>query len=452
MKGLCYCGQWQQNRRHGYGRMVYPDGSRYLGNWANNAKDGQGRYTYADGSSYDGMWVANQKHGHGVYRFTDGSSYVGTFYNNDFVSGEWQLANGTSRYVGNFEKDVPVGSGVFIHRCGEKAGAYLEEGTFQSGKWQPGAIKGSTKFVPHLELRAPRMKAQRVPLGFSADCNGHTTTDLVRAANYAPLRRWIDALTPTAEDPRRGVELKGIEVCALSYDGDGERLVELRVRPIVVDAEGKRLRGRGEETVLLKEPAARLFTLLESAAGSAAEPLVVLERALQFVSPDAEHLQHRLPVVEVTADGAVGGPFVRAVDGALSLSLWRAENTIDLVPPLRSNPAYTSARERVLLYAQHLHRDAIATITEKLQIASVDPAVCAYVAVPLSQVVDVSTDAITVIAAAAVLQRRAAQKLPQSTAPALRPPTPLVPPPLPRPDLQPLYDAKKVRDQEKEAE
>ncbi|EPY27676.1 hypothetical protein AGDE_10647 [Angomonas deanei] len=377
--GMLYVGSWLRNKRDGYGRMVYPDGSRYLGSWSSDVKSGRGRYTYADGSAYDGEWVAGQKHGHGVHQFTDGSSYVGTFVDNEFVCGEWHLAGGSVRYMGNFVNGQPTGSGVFVHRCGHKEGSYLEEGVYVNGKWSPSGLKGTTKFVPRLEVLAPHLKTSRVPIFFSQSCNGHTTADLVRAANFPPLQRWVAAL-PSALTDQAGVDLTAIEVYAIGYSAERtNHIIDLLIRPTIVDAAGKKIRTPSEE-VLLKEPTTRLFTLLEKASGE--EPLVVLEHSLQFSSPDPDHRQYRLPTVEVTTNGAIGGEFALTVGSALALRLVHADHTTNLVSPLLSNPFYTNASERVLLYRQQLHADAFANMNEKLQHAARRPGVTSYLAVP----------------------------------------------------------------------
>ena len=37
-----YEGQWKDNKKHGYGREIYNDGSWYLGMWENGKKNGYG--------------------------------------------------------------------------------------------------------------------------------------------------------------------------------------------------------------------------------------------------------------------------------------------------------------------------------------------------------------------------------------------------------------------------
>lgn len=440
-----YCGDWLKNMRHGYGRMVYPDGSRYLGHWVNDKKNGQGRYTYADGSSYDGAWVKNEKHGRGRYDFTDGSSYVGSFYHNAFISGEWWLACGTVRYVGNFEKDIPDGHGVFVHRCGLRTGTFMQEGMYHDGRWVPGAIKGSMSITPHLDVIAPLQKNKRVPIEFAPECNGCSMADLIKAANYGPLVRWVHSLLPTSSDSTHGVELTHLFVSSIRYaPDDNDRVEELRVRPVLINSDGVRLDILGDEPLVLKEPTTRLLLLLRSSDADR-EPLVVLEKSLQCTSPDADHKQTRLPTVRVTAEGMVEGNFTEAVGPALRLRIARS-TTQSLIHPMRTDPIHSNAEESVIMYSQEIHADAFVSLAGKLEAVSQHPELVSYTALPLSAVASSSTDAVTVVAATLVMARQASM-LPSSTVAPQRPPTPLPPPPQPRPELQPLYEAKAARDE-----
>ncbi|KAG5512067.1 hypothetical protein GH5_08023 [Leishmania sp. Ghana 2012 LV757] len=446
-----YCGEWFRNMRHGYGRMVYPDGSRYLGWWVRGKRSGKGRYVYADGSSYDGTWVKDEKHGSGTYHLLDGSSFIGSFHHNRFVSGEWRLASGTVRYIGNFEKDAPAGAGVYVHRCGLKAGSFQQEGTYsEEGKaWVPGVLRGTSRMVPHMELVVPPQPSglTRVPMEFGAECTGRTMADLIKIANYAPLLRWVASLASTANDVvPSGAELKGVEVQSMRYDdADPDTITEVTILPILVDRIGKRVH-LPWELVTLKPSVTRLMILLEA---PGMQPVVILEKSLQSASPDEHHQQSRLPAVRISEDSSVDGDVVDIVGPALRLQLTSTRFMALLLPPMRCNPMLSNAEESVWMYAQEVHQEAMLQLERKLLLLSAElpEASATYVAVPLSDVTAVSTDAMTAMAAAHVQQRRAAQMLPSATVAPQRPPTP--PPPIlePRPELQPLYDAKARRDE-----
>lgn len=442
---IIYCGEWLRNMRHGYGHAVYPDGSHYLGYWINDKKSGRGRYTYPDGSSYDGIWVKNEKHGSGTNCFPDGSSFYGSFYHNQFVSGEWRLASGTVRYIGNFVNNCPTGAGVFIHRSKVNRTVFQQEGLFRDGRWLPSTLKGFTKASNRLEIIAPQQEFKRVPIQFGPDCNGRTMSDLVKAANYAPLLNWVLSLPPISADHANGVELRNIDVASIKYHvDDPNRVVELRIKPLLIDAEGRRIRLLGDDVLLLKMPSVRLMVMIKEA-NSSSEPSVVLERCLQFAAPDEKRLQYRLPTARLLSDGSVDGVFVHAMKSALRLQI--NEKTIKrLIHPLRNNPSNNNGTEEVLMYSQELHADAFVSLAEKLRSVSLQEDVTSYVCLPLSEVLQCSSDGITIIAASSIAKKYAGKTLPQSTIEPQRPPTPLPPSIEPRPDLQPIYVAKAERD------
>jgi radial spoke head protein 1 len=443
-----YIGEWFRNVRHGYGRMVYPDGSRYIGRWVNGKRSGVGRYVYKDGSSYDGSWLKDEKHGSGIYQLLDGSCFTGTFQHNHFVSGEWRLASGTVRYIGNFEKDIPVGAGAFVHRCGLKAGSFQQEGSYVKGAWVPSMLKGTSHVVPHIELTTQQSKTPRVPMEFGADCNCRTMADLIKVANFPPLLRWVAALPSPETDAEHGVTLKGVEVQALRYD-DAGAMAEVTILPILVDRAGRRVH-LPEETVTLKLPTTRLVVLLSALGNEEKQAVVLLEKSTQPASSDAGAQQLRLPLIRIGEDARVQGDVVHRLGHALRLQLDSTKSMALLMPPMRTNPMRTNAEESVWLYAQQVHPDMLAQIQSRLERTNADEergSLTTYEVVALADVAQVSTDAITVMAATQVQQRRTAQTLPPATTAPQRPPTPPPPALEPRPELQPLYDAKARRDE-----
>lgn len=448
---IIYCGEWLRNMRHGYGRATYPDGSHYLGFWVNDKKHGRGRYTYPDGSSYDGMWVNNEKHGSGTGHFPDGSSFYGSYYHNSFISGEWRLASGNARYIGNFSNNCPVGAGVFLHQNTSTKGYFQEEGMFRDGHWHPSAIKGTSKLTHRLEIIAPQQEQKRVSIQFGPECNGQRMSDLVKAANYTPLLNWVVSLPSIVTDKAKGVELRSIDVTSIKYDScDPNRVVEVRVKPLLTDAEGRRVRTLGDDVLVLQTATVRLLVLIQSSESK--EPTVVLERSLQFTSPDEGHQQYRIPEVRLLPDGSVEGEFVSAMKSAIRLQI-SAKTIKRFIHPLRMNSVNCNGTEEVMLYSQELHQDAFSSISDNLKSVSLRSDVASYVALPLSEVVGKSSDGITVIAASLVAQRSESKTLPGSTIKPQRPPTPLPPSIEPRPELQPLYQAKAERDRvEAEAE
>lgn len=75
----------------GQGCFYFSNGDQYSGDVVNGVKKGYGKYTYNDGAFYIGNWNDNQKQGEG-----------------EFVS-----VNNGWRYIGQFDKDIPI-SGNFV--------------------------------------------------------------------------------------------------------------------------------------------------------------------------------------------------------------------------------------------------------------------------------------------------------------------------------------------------
>eukprot|EP00758_Cryptobia_borreli_P019419 Tbor_TRINITY_DN8456_c0_g1::TRINITY_DN8456_c0_g1_i1::g.5284::m.5284 len=51
-----YCGDYKKGKRHGFGVFVYDDGSRYEGHWEDNQKHGEGKMSNANGVLFIGMF------------------------------------------------------------------------------------------------------------------------------------------------------------------------------------------------------------------------------------------------------------------------------------------------------------------------------------------------------------------------------------------------------------
>ena len=78
--GDVYSGAMAQNKRHGFGRLAYPDGSYYQGGWAKGVKTGLAKaFDAATGNSYIGAYQDGLPHGEGTLQYANGSSFVGSF-------------------------------------------------------------------------------------------------------------------------------------------------------------------------------------------------------------------------------------------------------------------------------------------------------------------------------------------------------------------------------------
>ncbi len=65
-----YEGEFYHNRKHGMGKMIYPEGApeaSYNGSWANDQPSGLGILVMANGDRFEGHWLNGKKEGPGRY-------------------------------------------------------------------------------------------------------------------------------------------------------------------------------------------------------------------------------------------------------------------------------------------------------------------------------------------------------------------------------------------------
>jgi len=72
-----YASKSKNNKTHGLGTFVFPDGSVYIGEFKNNIMHGLGTFTYSDGSKYIGAFKDNKMHGLGTITNPNGVGYEG---------------------------------------------------------------------------------------------------------------------------------------------------------------------------------------------------------------------------------------------------------------------------------------------------------------------------------------------------------------------------------------
>jgi len=121
-------GEYKEGKKHGVGRMVFPNGDVYHGMWEGDQPNGDGTYKYSNGDMYSGAWSAGKRDGRGALVYTgDDSQLVGTWKAGSLDSGKWILTDGTS-WHGSFKGNRPSGRGVFYFPNGNmQEGEYAEE-------------------------------------------------------------------------------------------------------------------------------------------------------------------------------------------------------------------------------------------------------------------------------------------------------------------------------------
>eukprot|EP00927_Polykrikos_kofoidii_P022508 TRINITY_DN20980_c0_g1_i1.p1 TRINITY_DN20980_c0_g1~~TRINITY_DN20980_c0_g1_i1.p1 ORF type:complete len:459 (+),score=82.14 TRINITY_DN20980_c0_g1_i1:198-1379(+) len=154
-KGASYHGEWQGDKKTGYGVQVYPNGDKYEGQWGNGVRDGEGTLWVPTGKAgklrklYVGGWKDDHRHGRGTCFFKNGEFFQGSwddgkmhgrgtlrYSNGDLYIGEWHdglrsgqgtlnRANGDC-YEGYWLEDKREGSGSYF---------YAESGKVFVGDW-----------------------------------------------------------------------------------------------------------------------------------------------------------------------------------------------------------------------------------------------------------------------------------------------------------------------------
>ena len=63
--------------QHGYGDLIFPDGSKYMGNWCNGQAHGKGTMNHSNGDVYIGDFINDQATGKGTFTKANNRTYEG---------------------------------------------------------------------------------------------------------------------------------------------------------------------------------------------------------------------------------------------------------------------------------------------------------------------------------------------------------------------------------------
>lgn len=169
-----YEGEWKEDKRCGFGKMLYDNGDRYEGEWLDNLRNGQGKFYYTNGNFYEGGWVNGKKEGLGTYIFANGTRYDGEL-KNDKINGR-----GICHYA-----DGEVYEGEWLdgkwHGKGKRS---LQAGTVQDGYFENGKFVGTNAPVDHAD-------------DGEMDISPETFAQFVASRNITPAQA-----TPKAEPPK----------------------------------------------------------------------------------------------------------------------------------------------------------------------------------------------------------------------------------------------------------
>ncbi|XP_030224066.1 MORN repeat-containing protein 1 isoform X2 [Gadus morhua] len=151
-----YEGEWSMGRKHGLGKLMMKDGSFYEGeficgeiegsglrHWAKTGDSYSGEFKQgelhgfgvlqrASGESYEGQFCCGLREGHGSLTDSDGHAYLGSFHRDKrHGEGRIEYSNG-DQYEGSWVLDQKQGQGVL--RC--------VDGSLYDGQWRNNLFNG----------------------------------------------------------------------------------------------------------------------------------------------------------------------------------------------------------------------------------------------------------------------------------------------------------------------
>ena len=101
-----YSGDFRFGKKHGTGKMRYPDGGVYTGAWADDQREGSGTYYYPNGDVFTGRWAGDKKQGRGSYTYAKNGSKLPVPEN---ISPQESGFRATTLYHGSFRQQNPTG-------------------------------------------------------------------------------------------------------------------------------------------------------------------------------------------------------------------------------------------------------------------------------------------------------------------------------------------------------
>ncbi|XP_066493500.1 MORN repeat-containing protein 1 [Tiliqua scincoides] len=151
-----YEGEWQQGKKHGYGKLLFKDGSYYEGEFADGEITGNGlRYWASTGNTYSGQFLFGELHGHGVIQYQDSGKYEGEF-SFGLREGHGLLTDKDGQtYEGCFHRNKKHGVGKMVFKNGDEYEGdwildqrqghgvlHCTNGTVYEGQWRNDTFNG----------------------------------------------------------------------------------------------------------------------------------------------------------------------------------------------------------------------------------------------------------------------------------------------------------------------
>lgn len=137
-----YTGSFKKGKRHGKGRVLYPDGETYEGDFIMDKRHGRGVITNAKGIvTYNGEFRDGEKYCP-QRDHVDVVDAAGDSFNGQSVNGSWD-GMGTCKYANG---DVYDGDWYQNMRDGKGRYEFAVDGAVYEGDWRQGMFEGEGKF------------------------------------------------------------------------------------------------------------------------------------------------------------------------------------------------------------------------------------------------------------------------------------------------------------------
>jgi len=148
-----YEGNLINNKREGYGRFIFNNGTIFEGYFSGDKVNGKGEMVWANGDVYQGNYLDSKRHGFGKFIWANGDVYEGEFKDGNLHGiGKMILKEG-GIYEGEFQDSKKTGSGkykwpngdVYVgeFKDGELNGygkMIRKDGSEDEGKWLNGTL------------------------------------------------------------------------------------------------------------------------------------------------------------------------------------------------------------------------------------------------------------------------------------------------------------------------
>lgn len=139
--GSTYEGEFGEDKKSGYGKMVFSTGEIYEGDWRDDVQNGAGTMLYPSGAKYAGGWKDGKRHAKGDMTFANGDVYKGNWAENS-PNGQGQFIGVTGvQYAGGWKDGKFHGKGHLT----------LPAGKTYSGEWVSGKRDGIGVYKQYLK-------------------------------------------------------------------------------------------------------------------------------------------------------------------------------------------------------------------------------------------------------------------------------------------------------------